>query len=64
MKQLAVLYSACLVPLVSMAQSKQFVARPQMKSGLAKMFVGHGFSRAKSIVKTKGPQPLAVVPLA
>ena len=64
MKQLAVLYSACLVPLVSMAQSKQFVARPQMKSGLAKMFVGHGFSRAKSIVKTKGLQPLAVVLLA
>jgi len=47
-----------------MAHSKQFVARPQMKSGLAKMFVGHGFSRAKSIVKTKGLQPLAVVPLA
>jgi len=63
-KQLAVLYSACLVPLVSMVQSKQFVARPQMKSGLAKMFVGHGFSRAKSIVKTKGLQPLAVVLLA
>ena len=64
MKQLAVLCSACLVPLVSMAQSKQFAARPNMKSGLAKMFVGHGFSRARSIVKTRGLQPLAVVLLA